>query len=239
MSYNPFQTILDESHLKPGTKLKKGDEELEVVKPVGDDKYLVKEENLDEAPDHTMEAHGVKGMKNTPWRKTFKSHDHAREWAEKNDADIHGTRDLEQAKKGNLSPAIKEEVTDESMVVRTQNGRKMVSAEVAIRLAREIAARRKEGEKATTTDLKHATKALRREETEQIDELSSDTLKSYANKRRDQIKDRFNKLMAKSPTNKEIADYNSKTKKDLENINKAGDKVAYKRQGSRADRDGD
>ena len=107
MSYNPFQTILDESRLKSGTKLKKGDDELEVVKPVGDDKYLVKEE----------------------------------------------------------------EVTDESTVIRTQNGRKMVSAEVAIRLAREIAARRKEGEKATTSDLKHATKALTREEAELIDEL--------------------------------------------------------------------
>ena len=106
MSYNPFQTILDESHLKSGTKLKKGDEELEVVKPVGDDKYLVKEEEV-----------------------------------------------------------------DESTVVRTQNGRKMVSAEVAIRLAREIAARRKEGEKATTTDLKRAATALTREEAEQIDEL--------------------------------------------------------------------
>lgn len=47
MSYNPFQTVLDESHLKPGTKLKKGDEELKVVKPVGDDKYLVKEEEAE------------------------------------------------------------------------------------------------------------------------------------------------------------------------------------------------
>ena len=46
---NIFQYYLDENHLKPGTKLKKGDEELKVVKPVGDDKYLVKEEDLDEA----------------------------------------------------------------------------------------------------------------------------------------------------------------------------------------------
>lgn len=67
---------------------------------------------LDEvAQGHTMEAHGVKGMKNTPWRKTFKSADHAVEWAEKNDAEIHGTRDLEQSKKGNLSPTLKEEYT--------------------------------------------------------------------------------------------------------------------------------
>lgn len=61
---------------------------------------------LDEAvaKGHTMEAHGVKGVKNTPWRKSFKSHEHAHEWAEKNDAEIHGTRDLEHVK----NPAIKE-----------------------------------------------------------------------------------------------------------------------------------
>lgn len=103
-----FLDYLDENYLEPGTTLKKGNEELKVVKPVGDDKYLVKEEEVE---------------------------------------------------------------LDESTVIRTQNGRKMVSAEVAIRLAREIAARRKgkEGEKATTNDLKHATKALTREEAEQID----------------------------------------------------------------------
>lgn len=170
-----FLDYLNENHLEPGTKLKKGDEELEVVKPVGKDKYLVKEEEV-----------------------------------------------------------------DESTVVRTQNGRKMVSAEVAIRLAREIAARRKEGEKATTTDLKHATKALTREETEQIDELSSNTLRSYADKRMERVKTRYAELMAKQKAgvkvpNQEMGDY----KKDLDNINKARDKAAYKRQGSRADRDGD
>jgi hypothetical protein len=36
-----FQYYLDENHLKPGTKLKKGDEELKGVKPVGDDKYTI------------------------------------------------------------------------------------------------------------------------------------------------------------------------------------------------------
>jgi hypothetical protein len=45
---------------------------------------------------HTMEAYGVKGMNNTRWRKTFKSGEHAYDWAVKNDADIHGTRDLER-----------------------------------------------------------------------------------------------------------------------------------------------
>lgn len=40
-------------------------------------------------------------------------------------------------------------------------------------------------------------------------------------------------------SNQEMSDYNKDTKKDLDNINKARDKVAFKRQGSRADRDGD
>lgn len=57
-------------------------------------------ESLDEATDHTVEAHGIKGTKGTPWRKTFKSHEHLQDWAEKNDSiEIHGTRELEVAKK--------------------------------------------------------------------------------------------------------------------------------------------
>lgn len=44
---------------------------------------------------HTIEAHGVKGMKNSPWRKTFKSGEHAADWAEKNGAEIHAFRDLD------------------------------------------------------------------------------------------------------------------------------------------------
>ena len=36
-----------------------------------------------------------------------------------------------------------------------------------------------------------------------------------------------------------VSDYNKDTKKDLDNINKARDKAANKRQGSRVDRDGD
>jgi len=67
-------------------------------------------EDLDEAAQgHTIEAQGIRGMKATPWRKTFKSHEHLAKWADANDSvEVHGTRDLEQAKKGNLSPAIKE-----------------------------------------------------------------------------------------------------------------------------------
>jgi len=61
----------------------------------------VKEDTqMDEAAQgHTIEAHGVKGMKSTPWRKTFKHADHLNDWAEKNDAEVHGTRDLEQSHK--------------------------------------------------------------------------------------------------------------------------------------------
>jgi hypothetical protein len=76
--------------------------------------YYAKQQNeeveLDEAAQgHTIEAHGIRGMKSTPWRKTFKSHEHLSDWADKNDSvEVHATRDLEQAKKGNLSPAIKE-----------------------------------------------------------------------------------------------------------------------------------
>ena len=50
---------------------------------------------------HTIEAHGVKGMKMTRWHKTFKNHDHAHEWAEKNDAEVHGVRDIDH---GELHP---------------------------------------------------------------------------------------------------------------------------------------
>jgi hypothetical protein len=50
----------------------------------------------------TIEAYGVKGLKNTPWRREFKNVDAMLAWAEKNDADIQGTRDLEtDSEKGN------------------------------------------------------------------------------------------------------------------------------------------
>ena len=81
--------------------------------------------------------------------------------------------------------------------------------------------------------------AKRVAEAKQLDELKSDTLRSYADKRMDRVKDRYKELMSKTRTNKEVSDYNNDTKKDLENINKARDKAAYKRQGSRVDRDGD
>ena len=40
-----------------------------------------------------IEANGVKGMKSKPWRKVFKTTETMLAWAEKNDADIHATRE--------------------------------------------------------------------------------------------------------------------------------------------------
>ncbi len=50
-----------------------------------------------------FEAHGVKGMKSTPWRKTFKSYSAMEKWLEANDAVCYGTRDIDAAKNGKLS----------------------------------------------------------------------------------------------------------------------------------------
>jgi hypothetical protein len=67
----------------------------------GDMKY-----ELDEAAQgHTIEAHGVRGMDRRTWHKTFRNTDQMIAWAEKHDAEIVGTRDLEQARHHNLSPA--------------------------------------------------------------------------------------------------------------------------------------
>jgi hypothetical protein len=43
-----------------------------------------------------IEAYGVKGMQSKPWRKTFKNVDAMYAWAEKNDAEIQGFRDVEK-----------------------------------------------------------------------------------------------------------------------------------------------
>lgn len=51
---------------------------------------------------NTIEAYGVKGMKNTAWRKEFKSIDALNKWVEKNDAEVYGTRDLEAASDGSV-----------------------------------------------------------------------------------------------------------------------------------------
>ena len=74
---------------------------------------------IDEAAQgHTIEAQGIRGMKATPWRKTFKNNDHLSKWVDANDSvEVHGTRDLEQAKKGNLSPAMKEQTKEKKRMM--------------------------------------------------------------------------------------------------------------------------
>ncbi len=59
------------------------------------------EAELDEAAQgHTIEAHGIRGMKGTAWRKTFKNHEHLEKWADANDSiEVHAVRDLEGVKK--------------------------------------------------------------------------------------------------------------------------------------------
>ena len=52
------------------------------------------------AQGHTIEAHGVRGMDRRTWHKTFRNTDQMIAWAEKHDAEIIGTRDLEQARQG-------------------------------------------------------------------------------------------------------------------------------------------
>lgn len=71
------------------------------------DKFSGKKKEVDEAKGDTIEAHGARGMKQTPWRRSFKDYDALNRWVEANDSvEVHATRDLDQAKRGNLSPAV-------------------------------------------------------------------------------------------------------------------------------------
>lgn len=60
--------------------------------------YIRKDGTFVKEHDRQIEAHGVKGMKSTPWRKTFKSQKHFEDWLDKNDGnvEVHGTREVEQ-----------------------------------------------------------------------------------------------------------------------------------------------
>jgi len=55
-------------------------------------------ESKEKADDRKVEAHGVKGMKSTPWRKTFKNQAEFEKWCDKHEGDIEvqGYRILEQ-----------------------------------------------------------------------------------------------------------------------------------------------
>ena len=86
--------------LVPSKAPKKPLSDLQKLKRKNSARKVKESVELDEAKDHTIEAHGIKGMKGTPWRKTFKSHEHLNDWADKNDSvEVHGTRDLEGTKK--------------------------------------------------------------------------------------------------------------------------------------------
>jgi hypothetical protein len=50
-----------------------------------------------EAVKDMIEAHGIKGMSRTPWRRTFKDEDAMVAWAEKFDAEIYGQRETDYA----------------------------------------------------------------------------------------------------------------------------------------------
>lgn len=47
------------------------------------------------AAEPKIEAYGVKGMKSTKWRKTFKNQAAMDKWVEKNDAEVQGTREAD------------------------------------------------------------------------------------------------------------------------------------------------
>ena len=64
------------------------------------------------AKGHTIEAHGVKGAKNTKWRKSFRDHDHLGDWVEKNDAEVHGVRELENHNQKNKNLGESEQLSE-------------------------------------------------------------------------------------------------------------------------------
>jgi hypothetical protein len=75
-----------------------------------------------------------------------------------------------------------ETAVEESIVARVQGGRKMVSAEAALRHARELANKRAPGSKPTMSDIAAAHRRLTsgvKHESEEIDELSNDLLSRY------------------------------------------------------------
>lgn len=52
--------------------------------------------------ENRIEAYGVKGMKSVSWQKTFKSIDDLNKWADKNDAEVYGTRSAEEDFDGSI-----------------------------------------------------------------------------------------------------------------------------------------
>lgn len=61
------------------------------------DAYTRKDGTVVGAHEKRIEAHGVKGMKSTPWRKTFKSQKHFEEWQDKDggNSEVLGFKELD------------------------------------------------------------------------------------------------------------------------------------------------
>jgi len=72
------------------------DEDHEVLKS-HIEAYTRKNGTVVGAHEKRIEAHGVKGMKSTPWRKTFKSQKHFEDWQEKDggNSEVHGFKELD------------------------------------------------------------------------------------------------------------------------------------------------
>jgi hypothetical protein len=45
---------------------------------------------------NAIEAYGVKGMSSKPWRKEFRDHEAMAKWVERNDAEVHGARAINE-----------------------------------------------------------------------------------------------------------------------------------------------
>ena len=89
---------------------KKGDRGLTKIVNKNDKSTWIKSEDFDEPlpsrgkgnaakSQNRVEAYGTKGLDNKKWRKEFKDYEELKDWAEQNQADVHGTREVETAPK--------------------------------------------------------------------------------------------------------------------------------------------
>jgi hypothetical protein len=82
------------------------------------DAYTKNDGTTVKAHETRIEAHGVKGMKSTPWRKEFKSEKHLDDWMTKQDgnAELHGVREMEQsapaAKPAAMPPVVRAAINE-------------------------------------------------------------------------------------------------------------------------------
>lgn len=88
--------VLNESSKPDFLDIDKDSDKKEPMKKAAADK---KQKNVTEGESGAVEAHGVRGTKSTPWRKTFKSQEAFEAWLEKNEGDVEvqGTRKLDES----------------------------------------------------------------------------------------------------------------------------------------------